>query len=74
MMIVYYLKIKLKWKVLVILALYFAFYFVKKQNLEYFAAGWLTFAIITIKIFSMYLYIFILDKLYNHSGTKFSIK
>lgn len=64
-MIVYYLKIELKWRVLVISALYIAFYIVKKLNIEYFAEGWLTFATITIKIFGMYLFVVILDKLYD---------
>lgn len=64
-MIIYYLKIELKWRALVISALYIAFYIVKKLNIEYFAEGWITFATITIKIFGMYLFVFILDKLYD---------
>jgi hypothetical protein len=60
-----YLK-KLKWflKVVIICALYAAHYIAIKLNLMYYQEGWF-FPFTTIAIFSMYLYVYILDRLYG---------
>ena len=62
-MIIYFLKLKNKWKAIVILALYIAHYIASKLNLMYYKEGWF-FIFTTIAIFSMYLYVYVLDKLY----------
>lgn len=63
-MAIYFTKIKWWWKAIVILALYIAHYIAAKLNLMYYKEGWF-FIFTTIAIFSMYLYVYILDKLYG---------
>lgn len=63
MMAVYFSKIKWWWKSAVVLALYAAHYSAAKLQLIYYKEGWF-FIIATISIFSMYIYIFIINKLY----------
>lgn len=63
-MVVYFSKLKWLWKSLLVLALYAALYFANKVNLIYFKEGWF-FIFATIDIFGMFLYVYVLDKLYS---------
>ncbi len=63
-MIIYFLRFKLVWKVLVILLLYTAYYIGYKLNLILIKEGWFL-PVSTISIFWMYLSVFIMDRLYN---------
>jgi hypothetical protein len=61
---IYFSKFKWQWKSIVILALYAALYIASKINLISIKEGWFL-IFTTIDIFSMYLYIYILDKSYG---------
>ncbi|WP_036947031.1 hypothetical protein [Pseudobacteroides cellulosolvens] len=64
MMLIYFLKPKLRYKSLIIFILYAIYYTGYKQNLIWIKEGWFL-SVTTIKIFWMYLSVFILDRLYN---------
>lgn len=68
-MAVYFMKIKWWWKATVILLLYIAHYVSAKSGLMIYKEGWFT-PFTTIAIFSMYLYTYILDKLYVQTEQK----
>lgn len=68
-MAVYFRKIKWRWKAIVILLLYIAHYTAAKSGLMIYKEGWF-FPFTTIAIFSMYLYTYILDKLYVQTEQK----
>lgn len=68
-MAVYFVKIKWWWKAAVILLLYIAHYTAAKSGLMIYKEGWLL-PFTTIGIFSMYLYTYILDKLYVQTEQK----
>jgi hypothetical protein len=68
-MAVYFMKIKWWWKAIVILLLYIAHYTATKLGLMIYKEGWF-FPFTTIAIFSMYLYTYILDKLYVQTEQK----
>lgn len=68
-MAVYFMKSKWWWKATVILLLYIAHYTAAKLGLMIYKEGWFT-PFTTIAIFSMYLYTYILDKLYVQTKQK----
>ncbi|RTR25959.1 hypothetical protein EKG37_22260 [Robertmurraya yapensis] len=63
-MVIYFTGIRWKWKVAVILLLYFAHMLAMKFDLIIYKAGWFWFST-SISIWGMYLYTYILDKLYE---------
>lgn len=63
-MLMYFLKLKLAWKALVVLMLYIIYYIGFKLNIIWIYEGWFLF-VSTITIFCMHLNVFILDKLYG---------
>lgn len=67
-MAIYFLKINWLWRATIILLLYAAHYLTFKLGLMYYKAGWFL-SFTTIAIFSMYLFIFILDKLYGQTDS-----
>lgn len=71
-MVMCFKKVKWWWQAIVISALYISHYIAAKLNLMYYKEGWF-FTFTTIAIFSMYLYIYILDKLYG-SNRKTDVK
>lgn len=65
-MIMYFSKIKLGWKILIIFTLYIAHFAVARLNLITYHKGWFLISS-SISIWGMYFYIYILDKLYKQS-------
>lgn len=68
-MALYFSKIQWYWKLPVIAGLYAAGFLAAKHNLFLYKEGWF-FISTTLNICSMYLFTFILDKLYKSKGTK----
>jgi hypothetical protein len=66
-MIIYFLKLKWRWKMTVIFALYIAYYITYKLNYIYVKDGWFL-IFTTAEIFGAYLFVFILDRLYKHAN------
>lgn len=65
-MAIYFSKIRWWWRAVVILLLYIIHYIAYKLGLMYYTKGWFL-PFTTIAIFSMYLYTYILDKLYGQN-------
>lgn len=63
-MIIHILRFKWHWKASVILALYIAYYIMFKLDLIYIKEGWFL-IFTTVNIFGMYLYTYIMEKLYE---------
>jgi hypothetical protein len=64
MMLIYFLRSKLYWKGLAVIALYMLYYTCNKLNLIWFKEGWFL-IISTVTIIWMYLSIILLDRLYG---------
>lgn len=63
-MVIYFTGIRWRWKVAVIIVLYFAHMLAMKVDLIIYKTGWFWFST-SISIWGMYLYTYILDKLYK---------
>lgn len=63
-MAMYLLKLKWKWKLIIIMVYYMIYYVVYKTGLIYINEGWF-FIFTTAAIFSTYFFVFLLDKLNN---------
>jgi hypothetical protein len=68
-MLIYFLKSKLRYKALITLILYAIYYIGYKLNLIWIKEGWFL-PVTTITVFWMYLSVFTLDKLYGGSQKK----
>lgn len=66
-MTIYFLKLKWRWKMTVIFALYIAYYIAYKLNYIYIKEGWFL-VFTTADIFGAYLFVYILDRLYKHAN------
>lgn len=64
MMLIYFSRLKLRWKALIISVLYALYYIGYMLNLVWIKEGWFL-LVTTVTIFWMYLSIFILDRLYG---------
>jgi hypothetical protein len=72
-MLMYFLRFKLIWKALVILVLYIIYYIGYKLNLIWIKEGWFL-TVSTVTIFGMYLFVFILDRLYDRTEKRNEIR
>lgn len=67
LMILYFTRMKWKWKIPVILLLYVAFYIAERFHWVIYKEGWFLISA-SITIWGKYFFVYILDKLYNRTG------